>query len=368
MNWKPALKGMSPYKPGRSIADVIKQYDLKEVIKLASNENPYGTVPGAKNLLQNSQIEAEMYPDGYATDLREKLASKLGVSEDTLIFGSGSDEIIVIIVRALLGQGANTIMATPTFPQYAHHAKIEGAAIKQIPLLEEGEHDLDGFLAAIDENTSVIWLCSPNNPTGNLINNEDLTNFLNKVPENILVVIDEAYYEYIVDESYVDTANLVEQFPNVIVLRTFSKAYGLAAFRIGYGISSPTIISNLETVRSPFNVTTAGLMLAQKSLEDNDEFINKCRVLNREQMARFYTYAEENKLHIYESEANFVLIEVPGSANEASEELLQSGFIVRSGDLLGTPGHIRVTVGTEAQNTNFFIAFDKLIEGAGISK
>lgn len=367
MNWKKALKGMSPYKPGRSISDVMKQYGLKEVIKLASNENPYGTVPAVKEFLASSAMEYEMYPDGYATNLRGKLANKLGVSESALLFGSGSDEIIVIIVRALLGPDSNTIMATPSFPQYAHHAKIEGATIKEIPLID-GEHDLDGFLDAIDDQTSVIWLCSPNNPTGNLINNDDLTDFLNKVPENILVVIDEAYYEYITDETYKDTAQFVEKHTNVIVLRTFSKAYGLAAFRIGYGFSTPTIIANLETVRSPFNVTTAGLMLAEKSLEDDGEFLKKCSQLNREQMKRFYDYAEQNNLHIYDSQGNFVLIEVPGSANEASEAFLASGYIVRSGDLLGTPGHIRVTVGTEAQNTGFFLAFDKLIASVGVSK
>lgn len=361
MNWKKALKGMSPYKPGRSIDDVMKQYDLKDVVKLASNENPYGTVPGLQELLVNSTIPFEMYPDAYATSLREKLASKLGVSEESLLFGNGSDEIIVIIVRALLGRGLNTITAAPTFPQYAHHAKIEGSTIKEIPLID-GEHDLDGFLEAIDENTSVIWLCSPNNPTGNLINSTDLTNFLQKVPENVFVVIDEAYYEYITDESYIDTVGLVDEFSNVIVLRTFSKAYGLAAFRIGYGISRPSTIANLDTVRSPFNVSTAGLMLAEKSLADNGEFIGACNLLNREQMKRFYAYAENHNLHVYNSQANFVLIEVPGSANEAAEKFLESGYIVRSGDLLGTPGYIRVTVGTEAQNTGFFLAFDKLLE------
>lgn len=364
MNWKKALQGMTPYKPGRSIEEVMKQYGLEEVVKLASNENPYGTVPAVRDHLANTNIDFEMYPDGYAPHLREKLAKKLGISENMLIFGCGSDEIIVMIVRALLGPGLNTIMATPTFPQYAHHAKIEGSDIVEVPLIE-GEHDLDGFLEAIDENTSVIWLCSPNNPTGNLISSAKLNAFLEKVPENILVVIDEAYYEYIVDETYIDTAKLVDKYSNVIVLRTFSKAYGLAAFRVGYGFSNPEIIANLEKVRSPFNITTAGLILAEKSLEDNGEFIKECSRLNRQQMDRFIQYAKVNNLHIYNSEANFVLIEVPGSANEAAGKLLESGFIVRSGDLLGTPGYIRVTVGTEIQNDGLFQAFDNLLEGAG---
>jgi len=364
MRWKKALSELSPYKPGKSIEEVKRTYGLNEIIKLASNENPYGTAPAVNEYLASEKVDYEIYPDGYATNLRKKMAEKLNISEDKLIFGSGSDELIVIIVRAILGEGTNTIIAKPTFPQYAHHAKIEGADVKEIPLID-GRHDLDGFTKAIDENTSVIWLCSPNNPTGNLINNEELIAFLNKVPKNILVVLDEAYYEYIVDENYIETVNLVDEYSNIIVLRTFSKAYGLASSRIGYGISTPEIIMNLDTVRSPFNITTAGLKLAEKSLED-DEFINNCSKLNREQIKRFQEYATVHNLHMFETQANFVLIEVPISADEATDILLKNGFIVRSGDALGTPGYIRVTVGTADQVTAFFKAFDTVLEGAGL--
>ncbi len=366
MRWKAVLEGMTPYKPGKSIEEVKELYNLEEVVKLASNENPYGAAPAVQNQLAAATIDPEVYPDGYASKLRTKMAERLGVEEEALLFGSGSDEIIVIIARALLGPGTNTIMATPTFPQYAHAAKIEGADIKEVPLID-GQHDLEGFLQAIDDQTTVIWLCSPNNPTGNLLNSQALEGFLEKVPENILVVIDEAYYEYIVDEKYENTIELVEKYSNVIVLRTFSKAYGLAGFRIGYGVTRPDIATNLNTVRSPFNVTTLGLMLAEMSLEE-EAFIEKCRQLNREQMDRFIQYAENNNLHMFDSQANFVLLEVPGSADEAAEKLLQRGYIVRSGDALGTPGYIRVTVGTDRQNTGFFEAFDALLAGVDLVK
>ena len=366
MQWRKALKEMKPYTPGKSIEEVKKMYGLKDVVKLASNENPYGTVPAVKQYFENMTINYEIYPDGYAGILRTKMAEKLAVPEDHLIFGSGSDELIVIIARALLGEGTNTIVATPTFPQYAHHAKIEGAEVKEIPLVD-GKHDLNEFYQAIDANTSVIWLCSPNNPTGSLINQDELVSFLEKVPENILVVIDEAYFEYIVDPNYVNTLNLIDQFQNVIVLRTFSKAYGLAAFRVGYGISNPTVIANLDTVRSPFNVTSTSLRLAEVALED-DSFIAMCSKLNREQMDRFKEFAEVNSLHVFDSEANFMLIEVPMSATEATEKLLGHGFIVRSGDALGVPGYIRVTIGTKSQNDGFLEAFSALIEGAGLEK
>ncbi|AOV08062.1 histidinol-phosphate transaminase [Sporosarcina ureilytica] len=363
MRWRRVLKEMAPYTPGKSIEEVKAMYGLEDIVKLASNENPYGASPVASERLAPQAVDLEIYPDGYAGKLRTKIASELKINENELLFGSGSDEIIVIIARALLGEGTNTIVATPTFPQYKHHALIEGAEVKEIPLIN-GEHNLDGFLEAIDNDTSVIWLCSPNNPTGNLIEADKLTAFLAQVPERVLVVLDEAYYEYIVDENYIDTVELIQKHKNVLILRTFSKAYGLAALRVGYAIGDQSLITPLNTTRSPFNVTSLSLAVAEKAFTDK-AFIEKCRTLNRAQMERFYAYAEQHGLHVFDSQANFVLLQVPGSATEATEELLKKGYIVRSGDALGTPGYIRVTVGTAEQNDGFFKAFDTLLEGAG---
>lgn len=360
MRFRKVLQEMAPYTPGKSVEEVQKEYGLETIVKLASNENPYGAPPAAKEALAEGLAGLEIYPDGYAGSLRAKIAEQIGVQENELLFGSGSDEIIVIIARALLGEGTNTICASPTFPQYKHHALIEGAEVKEIPLVN-GEHDLEGFLEAIDDNTSVIWLCSPNNPTGTIIDNDDLIKFLDRVPDDILVVLDEAYYEYVVSEKYIDTTKLFKQYKNVIMLRTFSKAYGLAALRVGYAIGDESVITPLNTTRSPFNVTSLSLVVAEKALEEKD-FIDKCRTLNREQLERFYAYAKENDLHIYPTEANFVLMEVPGNATEATENLLKQGYIVRSGDALGTPGYVRITVGTEAQNDGFFKAFDTLLK------
>lgn len=359
MRWKNVLKDMKPYTPGKSTEEVKEAYQLEEIIKLASNENPYGASPKAKAKLAGGFDTLEIYPDGYAGNLRTKIANKLDIKEEELLFGSGSDEIIVIIARALLGEGTNTVCATPTFPQYKHHALIEGAEVKEIPLVD-GAHDLDGFLAAIDDNTSVVWLCSPNNPTGNLIESDQLIAFLDQVPAHVLVVLDEAYYEYITNEAYVDTTKLFHTYKNVLILRTFSKAYGLAALRVGYAIGDASVITPLNTARSPFNVTSLSLAVAEEALAD-EAFIEECRALNREQMERFYTYAKKHNLGIYPSEANFVLLQVPGSATEATEALLKKGYIVRSGDALGTPGYVRVTIGTEKQNDGFFNAFDTLL-------
>lgn len=359
MNWKPAFEGMSPYKPGRSIEEVTRLYGLKEVVKLASNENPYGCSPSVTAFIASDAVQLEIYPDGNASSLRSKVAAKHGVNEDALLFGNGSDEIIMLIARALLGKGANTIMATTTFPQYAHNAKIEGAEIRQVPL-KDGQHDLEGFARAIDSETSVIWVCNPNNPTGNLIPSDVLLTFLEQVPEHILVVLDEAYFEYITADNHVDTVTWLERFPNIVVLRTFSKAYGLASFRVGYAIGRPEVITNLNKVRSPFNNNSIGLAVAECALADQ-AFIENCRQVNHEQRARYTQYAADNNLHIFDSETNFVLIKVPGDADQAAEHLLQQGFIIRSGNALGTPGYVRVTIGTEQQNSDFFAAFDRLL-------
>ncbi|CAM3057217.1 histidinol-phosphate transaminase [Filibacter tadaridae] len=364
MNWKTGLTGMKPYTPGRSIEDVQTLYGLKEVVKLASNENPYGCSPAVKAFLESNTIQHEIYPDGNAGNLRNKLSKKHNVPKEMLLFGNGSDEIIMIISRALLGEGSNTVMPSPSFPQYAHNAKIEGAEIREVPLVN-GQHDLNGFMDAMDSNTAVIWLCSPNNPTGNIIPANELKTFLKKIPDDILVVLDEAYYEYVTASDHIDSVTLLNDFANVIVLRTFSKAYGLAAFRVGYAIGNPAIISYLNTVRSPFNNNSFGVAVAERALDD-EAFIEKCRELNSEQRNRFKNYAIENGIHMFDSQTNFVLIEVPDDADDAAESLLRHGFIVRSGNVLGTPGYVRVTIGTEAQNSNFFKAFDLLLNSQEI--
>ncbi len=360
MNWKKALDSMQPYKPGRSIEEAKRMYSLDNVVKLASNENPYGCAPSVKDYLASAAIQHEIYPDGYAGGLRQTLAEKLGVDVTSLLFGNGSDEIIMIISRALLGNGTNTVMATPTFPQYAHNARIEGAEVREVPL-KDGQHDLEGFLGAIDGKTAVVWVCNPNNPTGNLAPSDALMDFLERVPENILVVLDEAYYEYITGSGHIDSVTWLEKFPNIIILRTFSKAYGLASFRIGYAIGHSEVITSLNKVRSPFNNNSLGLAVAEKALKD-EAFIEQCRNLNLKQRQRIIQYASDNKLHLYDSETNFVLIEVPNNADDATEKLLQQGIIVRSGNALGTPGYIRVTIGSEAQTSNFFKAFDTLLQ------
>ncbi|WML47699.1 histidinol-phosphate transaminase [Neobacillus sp. PS3-34] len=348
MRWKKQLLELSPYLPGKSIEEVKKQYGLEKITKLASNENPFGCSDKVLESLKKYQPKTELYPDGYATNLRETLAEALQVDINQLLFGNGSDEIIQIISRALLHSDSNTVMATPTFPQYRHNAILEGAEVREVPL-KNGDHDLDGMLAAVDEKTNVIWLCSPNNPTGTYISEEKMASFLSKVPQDILVVIDEAYYEYAVAEDYHDSINLLKEFKNLIVLRTFSKIYGLASMRVGYGIADRDIIRALEPAREPFNTNSFAQLAAKTSIEDT-EFVEVCKLKNREGLEQFYQFCGENALEYFPSQGNFILINFNRDGDEVFQYLLSRGFIVRSGKALGFPSCVRITVGSKEQN------------------
>jgi len=348
MRWKKQLLTLTPYQPGKSIESVKQQYHLENIVKLASNENPFGCSLQALNALQSNSSSFAIYPDGYATFLREKLASFLNVDKEELILGNGSDNLIQIISRALLHPNASTVMAAPTFSQYRHNAVIEGAIIKEIPLIN-GEHDLEGMLAAIDNQTNIVWVCSPNNPTGTYIPEAKLTAFLDKVPSDILVVLDEAYFEYVVAEDYYDAINLTRKYHNLIVLRTFSKIYGLASLRIGYGVANKDIIKALEPAREPFNVSTIGQLAAAAAIDDQ-QFVNECREKNRLGLAQFYDFCEQNGLNYYPTQTNFILIDFQIDGDQVFQYLLERGYIVRSGKALGFPTAVRITVGSYEEN------------------
>jgi histidinol-phosphate aminotransferase len=348
MRWKKQLLTLTPYQPGKSVEEVKRQYNLESIVKLASNENPFGCSKKVTAALKDLHSEMAIYPDGYATNLRTSLAANLKVKPEELIFGNGSDEMIQIISRALLGQDTNTVMASPTFPQYKHNAIIEGAEIREVPLIN-GEHDLDGMLAAIDNKTNIVWVCSPNNPTGTYITESKLVQFLDHVPSHVLVVLDEAYYEYVVADDYYQSVGLMRSYPNLIVLRTFSKCYGLASLRVGYGISNPSIIRALEPAREPFNLNAFAQIAAQTALEDQ-EFVQLMKQKNREGLRQFYDFCELNNLFYYPSQGNFILIDFNVDANQVFQFLLEKGFIIRSGKALGFPTSVRITVGSKDQN------------------
>ncbi len=350
MYGKEILNSLSAYQQGKQISEVQKEFNLDKIIKLASNENPYGFSESIRDLFLNMELDLEIYPDGYATNLRNVLAEKLQVDKDKLVFGNGSDEIISFICRAFLEIGSNTVMATPTFTQYRHNSLIEGAEIREVPTVN-GYHDLDVMLKEVDDQTNVVWICAPDNPSGTLVSETSLKEFLNQIPTRTLIVLDEAYYEFVKAEKKYDTNELLKLYPNLIVLRTFSKAYGLAGLRIGYGLMNQEIAHKLNVVRGAFNTTKIAQDAAIKALEDED-FLNKTVENNLVIKKDFVEFLQDNGFKVYDSETNFILVEVPGKGNDAALHLLKQGYIVRSGELLGYDDTIRITIGKEEDMEN----------------
>jgi histidinol-phosphate aminotransferase len=360
MNFKKQLQSLKPYQPGKSIDEVKKQFGLDKIIKLASNENPFGCSQNVLKAIQNMNPSYAIYPDGYATALRLTLSDFLKVAPEQLIFGNGSDEIIQIISRALLDSSSNTIMATPTFPQYKHNAILEGAEVREIPLMNGG-HDLSRMLDCIDEHTNVVWICNPNNPTGIYLNERELVAFLEKVPPEVLVVLDEAYFEYVDANDYYDSIQLLNRFENLIVLRTFSKIYGLAGFRLGYGMANKELISKLEPAREPFNVNALAQLAGETAIKDQ-EFVQSCKNENRKSLQYFYEFCHENNLDYYPSQGNFILIDFKVDSDELFQYLLERGVIVRSGKALGFPTSIRISMGLKEQNETTVQLLKEFIE------
>ncbi|MBY9081664.1 histidinol-phosphate transaminase [Paenibacillus sp. HN-1] len=363
MNPKPHIVDLPVYKPGKPIEEVQKEYGLQKVIKLASNENPYGSSPSAKAAILAELDNLYLYPDGSAAELTSAVASHLGVKGENIIFGCGSDEIIALIARAFFLPGDETIMADQTFSVYKSNADIEGAVGIEVPLVN-GTHDLAAMLAAVTDKTKVIWVCNPNNPTGTFVPEAELMSFLNAVPERVMVVLDEAYFEYATDLSYPDGIKLLDRYPNLVVLRTFSKIYGLAALRIGYGIGSPGIIKLINQVREPFNTSRIAQAAALAALGDK-EYVKECRQLNADGRLQLQAEFQRLGLNHFPSQGNFIMVDVRVPASELFESLLRKGVIVRAGHRL-YPTWIRVTVGSQEQNKAFIAALEAALMEQGV--
>lgn len=343
MKAKSVFKSMSPYKPGKQVDEVKREFKLDRIVKLASNENPFGYSKKVDDVVRETANHFEIYPDGYATELRQLLSEDLNLDPDQLVFGCGADEVIDIICRTYLAEGTNTIVADPTFPQYKHNALIQGATVKEIPLVD-GAHDLEAMLEAVDALTRMIWLCSPNNPTGCLIDQQSLEQFLQACPSDVLVVVDEAYMDYVKTDKKVNTIDLLHKHPNLIIVRTFSKVYGLAGLRIGYGIAQLEVSETLNIARGPFNTTRLAQQAAMVAYRDR-EFIEKTVVETINNRQSFMNALDQMNLSYYDSEANFVFVKLPVSGDSLFHYLMSQGFIVRSGEALGHPNGVRITIG-----------------------
>lgn len=347
------------YQPGKPIDDVKRELGLSEVIKLASNENPFGCSELAKQAIVDELANTSIYPDGAAVALTAELAKQLGVDADQIIFGAGSDEVILMLARAFLVPGDETIMADETFPQYKHNAEIENAVVIEVPL-KDGRHDLPAMLARVTERTKIVWICNPNNPTGTIVTREELDAFMAEVPAHVLVVLDEAYCEYIDDASYPDGIDYVKKYRNIISLRTFSKIYGLASLRIGYGVGRPDIIRFINQVREPFNTTRYAQAAAQAALND-PAFIEQCRAANSEGIAYLTEQFDRLGLSYFPAYGNFVMVDVKRPSQTVFDGLLRRGIIARA-RWTYYPTHVRITVGSRAQNEAFIAALEQVLQ------
>jgi histidinol-phosphate aminotransferase len=351
------------YQPGKPVEDVKRELGLKEVIKLASNENPFGCSEQAKNAIIEELSNLNIYPDGASVELTAALAEELGVESNQIIFGTGSSEIILMINRAFIVPGDETIMADETFPQYKHNAEIENARIVEVPL-KEGKHDLPAMLAKVNSRTKIIWICNPNNPTGTIVTLPELSAFLKQVPANVLVVLDEAYGEYIDDPAFPDGIKLLKEHRNLIVLRTFSKIYGLAALRIGYGVGHPDVIRFTNQVREPFNTSRAAQAAAKAALADKT-FISYCREQNKQGITYLSEQFDRLGLTYFPAYGNFVMVDTQRSSPEVFDGLLRKGIISRP-RWTYYPNHIRITVGTQEQNEKFIAALEQVLQEAAV--
>ncbi|WP_408006524.1 histidinol-phosphate transaminase [Pseudalkalibacillus sp. A8] len=350
MKAKEQILSLKAYQPGKPIEEVKRELGLTSVTKLASNENPFGCASAVKDAVMDELNSVSIYPDGYAAEIRFKLANYLNVKPQQILFGNGSDEVVEMFCRTYLSPESNTVMAAPTFPQYKHNSVIEGAEIIEVPLTEEGKHDLDKMYGAIDRNTKIVWICSPNNPTGTIVTERELVSFLERVPSDVIVACDEAYQEYVVADDYPDTLALQREYRNLIVFRTFSKAFGLASLRIGYGVAHEDLIKIVDPVREPFNTSRVAQRAAITAL-DHLDFIKMCRERNREGMEQYEAFCENYDLRFYPSQGNFILIDFKTKqGDEVFNYLLKNGYIVRSGNALGFPTSVRITVGSKEQN------------------
>ena len=354
----PRIAGLSPYKPGKPVDEVARELGINDIVKLASNENPRG--PGAKvqEAIAAAATELSRYPDGGGFALKARLSEKIGVDAAQLTLGNGSNDVLDLIARVVLEPGAQAIIAEHSFVVYRLAVTCCGGDLVTVPAKNYGA-DLAGMLAAVTDATRLIFIANPNNPTGTRTPGSELLPFLQAVPEHVWVVLDEAYLEYVEDEDHINGATLLARFPNLIVTRTFSKVYGLAAVRFGYGVSSPAFADLLNRARQPFNVNSLALAASLAALED-DDYVNESVALNRAGMAQVTDGLTRLGYDFIPSAGNFVAFDSAEPGNDLFQRMLQEGVIVRAIAEYGLPNHVRVSIGLESENERFLSVLAKV--------
>lgn len=350
---------LGAYVPGKPIDEVKREFDLDEVVKLASNESP---LPPPENVVQAIVAAVEnvpRYPDGHCTALRERVAAQINVPPASLLFGNGAEECVGLIGQAFLNPGDTGLIPTPIYDAYETAIQLPGATVVKVAL-KNFSIDLDGILTHVDDRTKIVWLCSPANPTGSIVYRREFDRFLDRLPAGVLVVLDEAYYEFVCSEGAAHAVDYLFRDDRVIGLRTFSKAYALAGLRIGYIVAHPQVIDIISMVKLPFNVNVLAQAAAMACLE-SDSFLTRHVAMITAERRYLTDELERRGLGVQPSETNFLLVETPMESDLLFRRLLPLGFIVRPGSIWGLACFIRISVGTREQNTKFLTALDSVL-------
>ena len=351
------IRAIAPYQPGKPIAELARELGLAEdgIVKLASNENPLGPSPKALDAVRAALPDIARYPDGNGFELKAALADRYGVAREQIVLGNGSNDLLEFAARAFLVPGASALYAQHAFAVYPLVTQAVGARGIEVPARDFG-HDLKAMLDAIEEDTRVVFIANPNNPTGTLLSAEALLDFLEQVPRSVLVVLDEAYTEYLPDDMRPDSIGWLKRFPNLLVTRTFSKAYGLAGLRVGFALSHPAVADMLNRVRQPFNVNSLAQVAAAAALRD-DAFLQQSYQLNRQGMEQITAGFKRLGIGYIPSYGNFVSFRI-GNATAMYQSLLGKGVIVRPVANYGMPEYLRVSIGLETENAKFLQALE----------
>lgn len=354
------VQGLNPYLPGKPIEELERELGISNIVKLASNENPLGPGEAVKEALQSGVADLSRYPDGNAFLLKAALAEKYQVDQAQLIIGNGSNDVLELLGRAYLVAGESEVIYTAhSFAVYPLVTQACGAKAVVVPAKDWG-NDLDAMADAITDRTRLIFVANPNNPTGTWSRREELLKFLDRVPEQVIVVLDEAYAEYVTDEAYPDGIELLKKYDNLIVTRTFSKAYGLASLRVGYSISNLAIADVLNRVRQPFNVNSFAQLAAVAALSDQ-EYLQKSREINSSGLEQLENAFNKLGLYFIPSVGNFISVDFQREAMPIYNELLKLGVIVRPVANYKMPTFLRVSVGLESENQKFIDALQKVL-------
>lgn len=349
---RPNVSLMEPYQPGKPISEVKRELGLDRVVKLASNENPFGPSPKAVEAVRNAALEMHLYPDGAAYSLRQAISAKFGVSPSQLLVGNGSDELIHLLGLVLLDKPTDEmIIGDPSFVRYDAAAQLAPCKLVKVPLDSTFTHDLTAMRKAITANTKMVFICNPNNPTGTIVTRADVDSFLADLPEHVVLVLDEAYFEFAAgNPDYPDSVDYVKAGKNVIGLRTYSKAYGLAGIRVGYGFAPEIIVDAVNRAREPFDVNSLAQAAGVAALTDN-EHVTRTVENNKAEAARISRVLADLGMKPIPTSANFIFVQLDRPGKPVFQALLKKGVIVRATDEMGQPNCIRISIGTHEENT-----------------